>query len=75
MATNYTFGELADLEAAISTGALRVTHGGTTTEYRSLDEMLSIASLMRQALGLPLTDAFNNKPVVRRARLVGSKGL
>lgn len=76
MATNYTLDELADIEGALATGALRVTHGGTTTEYRSREEMISIISLMRQALGLPLTDApSNGLPRVRRLRLVGTKGL
>lgn len=74
MATNYTLEELADLEAALATGARRVTHGGTTTEYETRDDMIRQVRLMRIALELPISE--NPKtPSIRRVRYLTTKGL
>lgn len=72
--TNYTLGELADLEAALGTGALRVTHGGTTTEYRSRADMMAQRDLMRAELGVDSPTA-GISPQIRRLRFITGKGL
>lgn len=76
MATNYTLEELADLETALATGVRRVTHGGTTTEFDTRDDMLKQVRLMRIALGLPV-DVLGPaaSPKIRRLRFVATKGL
>lgn len=43
---NYTTQQLADLRAAIATGALRVDTTSLRTEFRSLDEMLRLERIM-----------------------------
>jgi hypothetical protein len=74
--TNYTTDELADLETALATGALRVTHGGTTTEYRNREDMILQVRLMRNALGLPVDDLPPSiTPKIRRLRFLFTKGL
>lgn len=72
MATNYTLDELADLEAAMATGVLRVTHQGVTTEYRTRADMMAQVRLMRQELGLSVDDI--RTPAIRRLRFLGTKG-
>jgi hypothetical protein len=74
MATNYTLAELADIEAALATGAMRVTHGGTTTEFRTRDDMIRQVRLMRSELGLPI-DGSRRTPAIRRVRFLTNKGL
>lgn len=61
--------QLAALDAAIASGALRVSYDGKSVEYRSLDEMLRVrADLASAIVGRP-----------RRRRLLvttaGDKGL
>lgn len=73
MATNYTSDDIAALEAALATGVLRVTHNGVTTEYRSRDDMIKQVRLMKIELGL--LDANPAKPMMRRIRWLGTKGL
>jgi hypothetical protein len=73
MASNYTLGELADLEAALATGALRVTHGVTTTEYRNRDDMIRQVLLMRTELGIAPDSV--RTPAIRRIRFLTTKGL
>lgn len=46
----YTQTMLDALDAAIATGALRITHNGKTTEYRSMDEMVRVRNLIKQEL-------------------------
>lgn len=75
MATNYTLAELQDLEAAIAAGVTRVTHNGVTTEFRTLEEMMQIRTMMRLELGLPLDETTRTTPRIRRLRFVMSKGL
>lgn len=75
MATTYTIEDLQDLETALATGALRVTHGGTSTEFRSRDDMLRQVALMRQELGLPPDDVPRTTPAIRKLRYIVSKGL
>lgn len=48
----YTQQQLDALESAIAEGALEVAYGDKKVKYRSLDEMLRIAAIMRDGLGL-----------------------
>ena len=50
----WTLEQLTALEAAIATGALRVTHGSPpkTVQYHSLSDMLRLRAAMRRGLGL-----------------------
>jgi len=73
MPTNYTLEELSDLEAALATGALRVTHGVTTTEYRNREDMVRQVLLMRNELGVAADSV--RTPAIRRIRFLTSKGL
>ncbi|MCO5238857.1 MAG: hypothetical protein M9904_02270 [Chitinophagaceae bacterium] len=51
MATpSFTNDQLVALEAAIAQGALVVEYADKRVEYRSLNEMLKIRDLMREAL-------------------------
>ncbi len=77
MATNYTLQDLADLEIALASGVLRTTHGGTTTDFRSRDEIIAQIRLMRLELGMPVDNVPNpsNNPPIRRVRYVFRKGL
>lgn len=43
---SFSQAQLDALDAAIAVGALRVTQGGETVEYRSLDEMMRVRALM-----------------------------
>lgn len=42
----YSAQQLADLRAAIATGALRVNTPNMQTEFRSLDDMLKLEAIM-----------------------------
>lgn len=76
MATNYTLQQLADLEAALATGAMRVTHGATTTEFRSRDDIVAQIRLMRLELGLPVDNAATaSTNPIKRIRYNFRKGL
>ena len=44
--------QLTELENAIAIGATRVAYENKTVEYRSLDDMLRIRSMLRRELGL-----------------------
>lgn len=73
MATNYTTDDIAALESALATGVLRVTHNGVITEFRNRDDLIKQIRLMKIELGL--LDANPQKPMIRRLRFMGSKGL
>jgi hypothetical protein len=47
----YTLQQLADLEAAIADGVLKVVSNGREVTYRSLRDMRSLRDEMRQELG------------------------
>lgn len=49
--TSWTIADLQMLEKAIAQGALRVKYADKEIEYRSLDDMLRLADLMRKDLG------------------------
>tara|TARA_R110000803_G_scaffold162194_1_gene225787 strand:+ start:2667 stop:2906 length:240 start_codon:yes stop_codon:yes gene_type:complete len=49
--TTYTEENLANLEAAIAEGALKVKYADKEIEYRSLKDMLKIVDIMKKALG------------------------
>lgn len=46
----YTIEEYNTLAAAIATGAMKVIYGDKTVEYRSLNDMIRIKSLMETQL-------------------------
>ena len=50
--TGYTIEKLQLLEESIAEGVLRVKYTDKEVEYRSLDDMLKTAALMRKKLGL-----------------------
>lgn len=75
MASNYTLDDIAQLEAALATGVLRVTHNGVTTEFRSRDDMIKQISLMKGELGIVDTGAPSRLNMIRRLRFLGTKGL
>ena len=43
---------LTNIDNAISTGALEITHEGKTVKYGSLKHMMSVRSLIRKELGI-----------------------
>lgn len=51
----WTQTDLDALDAAIATGARRVTYDGHTVEYHSMDDMLKARAMMRRALGKTAT--------------------
>lgn len=53
MATSWTQSDLDRLEAAIKTGARRVTYTSGTVEYHSLAEMLQLRATMRDEIASP----------------------
>lgn len=74
--TTFTQDQLSALEAAIADGALKVKYSDKEVEYRSLEEMLKIRDVIRNALGL------NNKSNCnkglfggKRLKMEHSKGL
>lgn len=75
MASNYTVADVYELEKALATGANRVTHGGTTVEFKSRDEMLAQLDLMRRELGISADGEVSTTPRIRRIRYVFGKGL
>lgn len=50
--TSYTQAQLTALEGAIASGALEVSYSDRRVRYRSLSEMMKIATDMRIALGI-----------------------
>lgn len=44
--------QLTAIEAAIATGAMRVSYDGKSVEYRSLSEMRSVRDGLKRQLGL-----------------------
>lgn len=74
MATNYTLEGLAEIEAALASGVLRVSHGGTMTEFRTYEDMIRQIRLMRSELGLPIGED-RRTPAIRRVRFLTNKGL
>jgi hypothetical protein len=72
MASNYTLQDVADMEAALATGANVVRHGTTSVEFKSRDDMLAQLALMKDELGiLPVDD----RPKIKRLRYRFNKGL
>jgi hypothetical protein len=65
----WTQDELDDVNAAIASGVTRVTHNGTTTEYRSLADLMRLRDEM--AAGLAAAGTIK----VRRLRIITTKGL
>lgn len=61
----YTSEQLTALENAIAEGVLKVEYGDKKVEYRSLNEMIRIRDIIKQALG-------DGKP--RRTYAAFSKG-
>lgn len=55
--TNFTEAQLKALEAAIASGATSYAYEGRTVAYRSMAEMLSVRSMMRDELGITTTKA------------------
>lgn len=51
MAEEFTVEQLRALDRAIASGTLRAKYGDHEVQYRSIDEMLRIRALMREALG------------------------
>lgn len=72
MASSYTQADVDELEKALATGANRVTHNGTTVEFKSRDDMLAQLALMKTELGL--VEA-STAPRIRRIRYNFQKGL
>lgn len=52
MSTNFTASDLAAIEAAIASGALRVEYNDRTVVYRSMKELLKAREVIRRCLGL-----------------------
>jgi hypothetical protein len=50
--TGFTLERLEAVEIAIASGELRVKYQDREVEYRSIDELLKVRSLMREKLGL-----------------------
>lgn len=48
----FTLSDLDSLEEALISGAQRVSYEGKTVDYRSIDDMLRLRTIMRAALGL-----------------------
>jgi hypothetical protein len=47
----WTSNDLANIERAIASGTLSASVGGVQQTYRSLDEMIRIRDMIREALG------------------------
>ena len=75
MANSFTLDQLKSLESAIADGALKVKYSDKEVEYRSLEEMLKIRDIMRNALGL--NKSTGNKGLFggKRLKMEHSKGL
>jgi len=52
MSSGYTQADLDSIDAAISSGALKIQYNDRTTTYRSIKELKEARTLIRQALGL-----------------------
>jgi hypothetical protein len=65
----WTQSELDAIEDAIASGVTRVTHNGTTTEYRSLADLMRLRDEM--TAGLTASGAIK----IRRLRIITTKGL
>lgn len=48
----FTQAQLDAIENGIASGTTRVSYDGKSAEFRSIDEMLRIRSIIRRALGL-----------------------
>lgn len=62
----FTQAQLDALEAAIAEGSLIVKYADKSVQYRSLDEMIRIRELIRQALGQSSGSASRIYPVVSK---------
>lgn len=69
--TPFSLSQLNAIRSAYATGALRVTHEGRTTEFRTLADMRAIIVQMEGELGAGV----DTTPPTRRLRMVGTKGL
>lgn len=52
MSANWTLEDLAAIEKAIASGALKVEYNDRTVTYRSIKELKEARELIRRALGL-----------------------
>lgn len=73
--SGYTIEQLRALETAIASGERRVKYNDKEVEYRSIDEMIKLISLMRQALCLDSTTGKSGLFGGRRINAIHSKGL
>jgi hypothetical protein len=48
----YTYTQLQAITTAIAAGVTRVSYDGKTSEFRSLDDMLRVAEIIQNYLGL-----------------------
>jgi len=71
--SGYTMEKLQALEESIAEGVVKVKYSDKEVEYRSLDEMMKIAEMMRKKLGLTCkkTNVFGGRAV----KMIHSKGL
>lgn len=74
MASNYTLQDVADLEAALATGASSVRHGTTNIEFKSREDMLAQLAMMKDELGILPVDP-STAPRIKRIRYRFNKGL
>ena len=63
---SYTQTQLDVLDAAMASGALRVTYDGKTTEYRSIDELVRARAIVQKALQPTLGRATQANPTYSR---------
>ena len=63
---SYTQTQLDALDAAMASGALRVTYDGKTTEYRSIDELVRARAIVLKALQPTLGRATHANPTYSR---------
>lgn len=61
----YTQTQLEALQAALTSGALRVTFADRTVEYRSVQELKDAIAVVQAELGIP---------VVKQVRMYTDKG-
>lgn len=71
MAIVYTQSQLDAIRRAYASGALRVTHEGRTTEFRSRQDMAQIIAEIENNLAI----GGETVQPIRRLRMVGQKGL
>lgn len=73
--TGYTIEQLKALETAIASGERRVKYNDKEVEYRSIEEMRKILSMMRQSLCLDKSTGKKGLFGGRRINAIHSNGL